>query len=106
MEEKSIYCEKRGKETVKCSFGSIGEGIPFEAETSRFRLTHRLVCEYFGELDEDSLVLRLGWLNEVGVAEESLREKIYTFYHATFQEYFAALAVEDWDYFLPRNHVR
>jgi len=27
------------------------------------------------------------------------------FYHATFQEYFAALAVDDWDYFLPRNHV-
>ncbi|MEG4389004.1 HEAT repeat domain-containing protein, partial [Microcoleus sp. N9_A2] len=29
----------------------------------------------------------------------------YAFYHATFQEYFAALAVDDWDYFLPRNHV-
>ncbi|MDT9313441.1 HEAT repeat domain-containing protein, partial [Limnospira sp. Paracas R14] len=32
-------------------------------------------------------------------------DSIFAFYHATFQEYFAALAVEDWDYFLPRNHV-
>ncbi|MDT9251090.1 MAG: HEAT repeat domain-containing protein [Limnospira sp. PMC 1234.20] len=30
---------------------------------------------------------------------------IFAFYHATFQEYFAALTVEDWDYFMPRNHV-
>ncbi|MGL4502731.1 MAG: HEAT repeat domain-containing protein, partial [Planktothrix sp.] len=51
-----------------------------------------------------SLALTLGWLNEVGVAEENPREKVYGFYHATFQEYFAALAVEDWDYFLPKDH--
>jgi hypothetical protein len=25
--------------------------------------------------------------------------------HPTFQEYFAALAIDDWDYFLPRNHL-
>jgi HEAT repeat protein len=29
----------------------------------------------------------------------------YGFYHPTFQEYFAALAIDDWDYFLPRNHI-
>ena len=28
---------------------------------------------------------------------------IYAFYHPTFQEYFAALAVEDWHFFL--NHI-
>ncbi|MGL4498101.1 MAG: HEAT repeat domain-containing protein, partial [Planktothrix sp.] len=60
------------------------------------------------EPDEDSLfdrALRLGWLNQVGVAAENTRERVYAFYHATFQEYFAALEVEDCDYFLPRNHV-
>ncbi|MGL4500494.1 MAG: HEAT repeat domain-containing protein, partial [Planktothrix sp.] len=46
-------------------------------------------------------VERLGWLNRV----ERFPEAIYVFYHATFQEYFAALAVDNWDYFLPRNHV-
>ncbi|TAF30280.1 MAG: hypothetical protein EAZ68_23035, partial [Oscillatoriales cyanobacterium] len=30
-------------------------------------------------------------------------EGIYAFYHPTFQEYFAALAVEDWHFFL--NHI-
>ncbi|MDT9319658.1 MAG: HEAT repeat domain-containing protein, partial [Limnospira sp. PMC 1290.21] len=48
-------------------------------------------------------MLRLGWLNRVG--RDGRGDSIFAFYHATFQEYFAALAVEDWDYFMPRNHV-
>ncbi|WP_396442872.1 HEAT repeat domain-containing protein, partial [Limnospira sp. PMC 1223.20] len=50
------------------------------------------------------LVLRLGWLNRVG-RDGRGDSSIFAFYHATFQEYFAALTVEDWDYFMPRNHV-
>jgi len=73
----------------------------------RFRLSQALVEEFLGEeLDETSLgylALRLGWLNRVG--RDGRGDSIFAFYHATFQEYFAALAVEDWDYFLPRNHV-
>jgi HEAT repeat protein len=102
--KKAFTVKKEEKKQLNAALGALAKAS-LEAETSRFRLTHRLVCEYFGELDEDSLVLRLGWLNEVGVAEENPREKVYGFYHATFQEYFAALAVEDWDYFLPKDHV-
>jgi HEAT repeat protein len=73
----------------------------------RFRLSQALVENYLGEeLDETSLgylALRLGWLNRVG--RDGRGDAIFAFYHATFQEYFAALAVPDWDYFLPRNHV-
>ena len=73
--------------------------------SGRFRLSYKLVDEYLGDEDEEtsllSLALSLGWLNRV----ERFPEAICVFYHATFQEYFAALAVEDWDYFLPRNHV-
>ncbi|MDB9494969.1 HEAT repeat domain-containing protein [Spirulina subsalsa CS-330] len=73
----------------------------------RFRLSQVLVEEYLGEeLDETSLgylALRLGWLNRVG--RDHRGDSIFAFYHATFQEYFAALAVADWDYFLPRDHV-
>ncbi|WP_449314332.1 NACHT domain-containing protein [Roseofilum reptotaenium] len=101
--KKAFTVEKEEKKHLNAALGALAKAS-LEAETSRFRLTHRLVCEYFGELDEDSLVLRLGWLNEVGVAAENPREKVYAFYHATFQEYFAALAVEDWDYFLPKDH--
>ncbi len=78
-----------------------------EGEKSRFRLTHGFVCQVLGEPDTElhHLALKLGWLNRVGVAAENPDEPVYAFYHATFQEYFAALAVEDWDYFLPKDHV-
>ncbi|AFY81282.1 HEAT repeat domain-containing protein [Oscillatoria acuminata] len=95
------------KEQLNAALGELAKAS-LEAETSRFRLTHRLVCEYLGKPKAKGslfpLALKLGWLNEVGVAEENPREKVYGFYHATFQEYFAALAVEDWDYFLPKDH--
>ncbi|MDY6805007.1 MAG: NACHT domain-containing protein, partial [Cyanobacteriota bacterium] len=73
----------------------------------RFRLREGFVSEILGDGDDESslfsVALQLGWLNRVGVAAESPEEKVYAFYHATFEEYFAALAVEDWRFFL--NHV-
>jgi HEAT repeat protein/energy-coupling factor transporter ATP-binding protein EcfA2 len=78
-----------------------------EGEKSRFRLTHGFVCQVLGEPDTElhQLALELGWLNRVGVAAENPDEPVYAFYHPTFEEYFAALAVEDWDYFLTKDHV-
>jgi GTPase SAR1 family protein len=105
--KKAFPVKKEEKKQLNGALGALAKAS-LEAETSRFRLTHRLVCEYLGEPDEDSLLdkaLQLGWLNEVGVAAENRREKVYGFYNASFQEYFAALAVKDWDYFLPRDHV-
>ncbi|OAB57490.1 histidine kinase [Phormidium willei BDU 130791] len=96
------------KDDLNATLGELAK-VSLDGEVSRFRLTHRLVCQYLGKPKAKSSLLsralKLGWLNEVGVAEENRREKVYGFYHATFQEYFAALAVKDWDYFLPRNHV-
>ena len=45
---------------------------------------------------------RLGWLNQVD-RDKQTDEPFYAFYHATFQEYFAALAIDDWHFLL--NHV-
>ena len=70
-------------------------------EVSRLRLRESWVVEVLGSRPIFQAVMKLGWLNRV----ERFPEAICVFYHATFQEYFAALAVEDWDYFLPRNHV-
>lgn len=70
---------------------------------SRFRLRESWISEELGDPeDEDSLfyqAMQLGWLNVVGVAAENPDEKVYAFFHPTFQEYFAALAVEDWHFF-------
>ncbi len=79
-----------------------------DQETSRFRLPHKFVREELGDAKQQSslfpLALKLGWLNEVGVAAESAtKEKVYAFYHPTFEEYFAALAIDNWNEFL--NHV-
>ncbi len=79
-----------------------------DKEETRFRLRHDFVCEFLGEPDEpDSLfqiALRLGWLNQIGVDEENRRKAVYAFFHPTFQEYFAALAIRNWDFFLPYEH--
>ncbi len=78
-----------------------------DKEATRFRLRQDFVCEYLGEPDDaDSLfglALRFGWLNKVGVDGENPRKGVYAFFHPTFQEYFAALAIDDWHYFL--NHI-
>ncbi|GET44367.1 HEAT repeat domain-containing protein [Microseira wollei] len=76
-------------------------------EKTKFRLRHRLVREILGEPDAKlfKLALQLGWLNQVGVAveAENCGEKVYAFYHPTFQEYFAAQGIDDWHYFF--NHI-
>ncbi|PSB39898.1 hypothetical protein C7B69_00995 [filamentous cyanobacterium Phorm 46] len=70
-------------------------------ETERFQLRASVGYRVMGA-SQFELACRLGWLNLVARDGETL-EGIYAFYHPTFQEYFAALAVEDWHFFL--NHI-
>ena len=70
-------------------------------ETSRFQLRESVGYRVMGA-SQFELACRLGWLNLVARDGETL-EGIYAFYHPTFQEYLAALAVEDWHFFL--NHI-
>ncbi|MBE9122851.1 hypothetical protein IQ269_19125 [Tychonema sp. LEGE 07199] len=70
-------------------------------ETERFQLRESVGYRVMGA-SQFELACRLGWLNLVARDAETL-EGIYAFYHPTFQEYFAALAVEDWHFFL--NHT-
>jgi predicted NACHT family NTPase len=70
-------------------------------EQTKFRLRHRFVCQVLGAPDDGLflLALQLGWLNQVGMSEMT-GEKVYAFYHPTFQEYFAAQAITNWRFFL------
>ena len=80
-----------------------------EQDSAWFRITHQQICEceYLGNPNEEGLrkkAIELGWLNEVGVAEENPDEQVYAFFHPSFQEYFAALAIDDWTFFLNHNN--
>jgi energy-coupling factor transporter ATP-binding protein EcfA2 len=70
-------------------------------ETSRFQLRESVGYRVMGA-SQFELACRLGWLNLVARDAETV-EGIYAFYHPTFQEYFAALALEDWHFLL--NHI-
>lgn len=72
---------------------------------SRLRIPRRQVSQVLGETDAPlfQLATKLGWLNQVGVAAEDPDEPVYAFFHPTFEEYFAAAAIKDWQFFI--NHV-
>jgi energy-coupling factor transporter ATP-binding protein EcfA2 len=92
------------------------EGIQAEEKgnTSRFRLREGMVLKCLGKYFKK--VLALGWINRIGEEKkaDNTIEQVYAFYHATFQEYFAALYVPEWrdeqnripgwDYFVPCDH--
>ncbi|MEA5527461.1 NACHT C-terminal alpha/beta 1 domain-containing protein [Nodularia spumigena] len=67
----------------------------------RFRLKRSLAVEEMGE-KFFKLGCDLGWLNQVD-RDAVNDEDVYAFFHPNFQEYFAALVIDDWHYFL--NHV-
>lgn len=75
-------------------------------KSSPFLLKYQKIESFFkGRPDQKklvNLVISSGWLNNIGKSEE---DKCFTFFHPTFQEYFAALAIDDWDYFLPKEHT-
>ncbi|WP_292760100.1 NACHT domain-containing protein [Nostoc sp. NOS(2021)] len=67
----------------------------------KFRLKRSLAVEEMGE-KLFKLAYDLGWLNQVD-RDAVNDEDVYAFFHPNFQEYFAALIIDDWHYFL--NHV-
>ncbi|MBE9219966.1 NACHT domain-containing protein [Dolichospermum flos-aquae] len=69
--------------------------------TSRFRLLDEFVKKFLGN-DKLTLALKLGWLNRIGTDIKG--NPVYAFFHTSFQEYLAATAINDWDFFLPKTH--
>lgn len=85
------------------ALGQVALRALLQRET-RFRLSHSFAQAAFaGSLDLMTLALQLGWLNQVGIST-TIGEKIYAFYHPTFQEYFAAQAISDWQFFFDPAH--
>ncbi|MEH2238547.1 HEAT repeat domain-containing protein [Nostoc sp.] len=79
-----------------------------DKEATRFRLRQDFVSRFLGDADDENSLLKLalnrGWLNCIGI--DTNRKPVYAFFHASFQEYFAAKAIDHWDFFLkhvPKN---
>jgi NACHT domain len=68
----------------------------------RFRFTETELRNQSINPEHIEALKALGWLNFVGVDEGD--DEVYAFFHPTFQEYFAACSIDDWDYFLPKQH--
>lgn len=99
-----IELSRSQEEKLNQALGELAKRA-IDSETSRFRLTKTFIENVFREFDIDlfDLALKLNWLNEIGVAAEDPLETVYAFYHPSFQEYFAALAINDWNFFLPNR---
>jgi HEAT repeat protein len=77
-----------------------------DEEVAPFRLPHNLVFDELGDPENDGsdfwVALNLGWL-QIARNSDNPSEKVYTFFHPTFQEYFAAFFIDNWHDFL--NHI-
>jgi energy-coupling factor transporter ATP-binding protein EcfA2 len=91
------------KETDKKQIQQALEKLALAAMESanRFRIEQEFAIEQMEEQWFD-LADELGWLVLVD-RDTRTKKPVYAFFHPTFQEYFAALAVDDWNFFL--NHV-
>jgi hypothetical protein len=73
-----------------------------DKEKSRFGIRESFAINVMGE-DLFNLACKLHWLNFV-YKNADTDEKVYAFFHPTFQEYFAACAIDDWHFFLNHNN--
>ncbi|MBD2693111.1 HEAT repeat domain-containing protein [Anabaena catenula] len=85
---------------LKVKLGKLAQAV-LDRKASRFRLN-----EYLGISDDENsllkLALNLGWLNQVG--RDTEKRTIYAFANAYLAENLAAIAIDNWDFFLPRSH--
>ncbi|MEH2119459.1 NACHT domain-containing protein [Nostoc sp.] len=93
------------REQLNVELGKLAKEA-IDTEETRFSLQQDFVSKFLGDADDKNSLLNLalnrGWLNCVGI--DTNRKPVYAFFHASFQEYFAAIAINDWGFFFPRKH--
>jgi HEAT repeat protein len=95
------------RQLLEQALGELGKNA-IDKEITKFRLRESFVRQELDKFDKSlfDLACRVSWINNVGVAAENPDEPVYAFFHPTFQEYFAALAIKNWkDFFthVPHN---
>ena len=93
------------KETEKKQIQQALEKLALAAMESanRFRIEQEFAIE---QMEEEwfNLADEWGWLVLVD-RDNRTKKPVYAFFHPTFEEYFAACAIDYRDFLLPRNHV-
>jgi HEAT repeat protein len=91
------------RQELKAKLGQLARDA-IAQDSSRFLLLESSIRPLLGDPHEEEslfgLARKLGFLIHIGIAAEDTAKSVYTFFHPTFQEYFAACAIPYWDYFL------
>ncbi|HEY9799048.1 MAG TPA: HEAT repeat domain-containing protein [Leptolyngbyaceae cyanobacterium] len=102
--KEEIFINPQQREQLNIKLGELAKAA-IDEEANRFRLRQDFVSKFLGNADDETSLLKLalnrGWLNCVGM--DTKRKPVYAFFHASFQEYFAAKAINNWHFFL--DHV-
>ena len=110
----SFYTWNQGKVDEQFSKTELDRALgklavrAIDSKESRFRLRETFIGQHL-EASLFEVAQNLGWLNQVGVAAENPNEKVYAFYHPSFEEYFASIAIDHWHFFfnpLPVNPIQ
>jgi energy-coupling factor transporter ATP-binding protein EcfA2 len=84
------------QEQLHEALGNLAKAA-LEQQDSRFRLRYEFIRQHLKPALLLEQAIKLGWLVPVGLPtldeEHDRDEDVYTFWHPTFQEYFAALAI-------------
>ncbi|MBD2024284.1 NACHT domain-containing protein, partial [Leptolyngbya sp. FACHB-711] len=105
-----VEIDRTERDTLNSALGEVAK-TALDSHDSRFRLRKSQIEDIsaMGKSDARGSLfykaVQLGWLNYIGTTSEKPHEATYAFFHPTFQEYFAALAIDDWSFFLPQTHI-
>ncbi|MBD2541776.1 HEAT repeat domain-containing protein [Coleofasciculus sp. FACHB-SPT36] len=86
------------RQELNAALGRLAVAAIEKQTPLRESLAYQVMGESLFELAQ-----RIGWLNLV-YRDGETDEPVYAFYHLTFQEYFAALAIDDWHFFLTHDN--
>ncbi|MEZ2302156.1 MAG: HEAT repeat domain-containing protein [Microcoleus sp.] len=98
FQKKHRVLKETDKKQIKQALAKLA--LAAMESVNRFRIEQEFAIE---QMEEEwfNLADELGWLVLVD-RDTRTKKPVYAFYHPTFQEYFAACAIADWNFFL--NH--
>lgn len=96
FEKKQRVLNQRDKKQIQQALAKLA--LAAMESVNRFRIEQDFAIEQMKE-KWFNLADELGWLVLVD-RDTRTKKPVYAFFHPTFQEYFAACAIEDWHFFL------